>query len=98
MDETRFDALARSLTQPRSRRGLTRLLGGLGVGGPLALFGAGETAAKPKKKKKNKKKSAAALPVSPPPSGCTPDCAGKRCGDANGCGGFCTDCPQGKSC
>jgi hypothetical protein len=34
MDQDRFDSLTRSLTDARSRRGLTRLLGGLTLGGP----------------------------------------------------------------
>ena len=29
---------------------------------------------------------------------CKPQCAGKSCGAKDGCGGFCTACPQGKSC
>ena len=43
MDADRFDWLARSLTTTRSRRGLTRLLGGLGLGGVLSVWGATET-------------------------------------------------------
>ena len=45
MDADRFDGLARSLTTIRSRRSLTRLLGGLGLGGGLAVWGATETLA-----------------------------------------------------
>jgi hypothetical protein len=45
MDADRFDAIARSLTTPRSRRSLTRLLGGLGVAGILSVSGATETLA-----------------------------------------------------
>jgi hypothetical protein len=45
MDADRFDILARSLSTPRSRRSLTRLLGGLGLGGGLAVWGATETLA-----------------------------------------------------
>lgn len=48
MDDSRFDALARSLTAAHSCRGLTRLLGGLTLGGPFALLGLTETEAKPK--------------------------------------------------
>jgi hypothetical protein len=34
------------------------------------------------------------------PDGCVPSCAGKACGDDDGCGGFCTDgsCPGGQTC
>ena len=56
MDETRFDTLARTLTQVRSRRGLTRLLTGLALGGPLALLGLADAGGKKKNKKKSKKK------------------------------------------
>jgi hypothetical protein len=46
MDAHRFDAFARSLTTPRSRRSLARLLGGLGVGSVLsALVGVPEALA-----------------------------------------------------
>ncbi len=45
MDAERFDGLARSLTTIRSRRSLTRLLGGLGLGGGFAVWGARETLA-----------------------------------------------------
>jgi hypothetical protein len=37
MDGSRFDALTRSLTEPRSRRGLTQLVGALALGAPIAL-------------------------------------------------------------
>lgn len=29
---------------------------------------------------------------------CTPNCAGKVCGNSNGCGGVCTTCPRQESC
>ena len=45
MDADRFDSLARSLTATRSRRSLTRLFGGLGLGGVLSVWGAPETRA-----------------------------------------------------
>jgi hypothetical protein len=45
MDADRFDTLARSLTTPRSRRSLARLLGGLGLGGVLSARTAQEAAA-----------------------------------------------------
>jgi hypothetical protein len=50
MDGSSFDRLAKAFTEPRSRRGLSRLLGGLAVGGPLALLGVTESEAKKKKK------------------------------------------------
>ena len=75
MDADRFDAVTRSLREARSRRGLTRLLGALTLGGPLALLGAAETEAKRKKKKKKKTGTTPTAtapppgpgPVSPPP-------------------------------
>ena len=81
MDADRFDTLVRSLRETQSRRGLTRLLGGLAIGAPLALLGLAETEAKRRKKKKKKKKASGGTPV------CTPQCAG--CGGSNGCGGTC---------
>ena len=45
MDADRFDGLARTFGQPRSRRSLTRLLGGLGLGGVLSVWGTTETLA-----------------------------------------------------
>jgi hypothetical protein len=54
MDRSSFDALARSLTGAlagtTTRRGITQLLGGLALGGPLALLRRGEADAKCKKK------------------------------------------------
>src|SRR5215213_4723115 len=54
MDTDAFTTLTRSLssTQPRSttRRRLTRLLGGLALGGPLALLGLSQAEATCKKK------------------------------------------------
>ena len=50
MDGLAFDRLTKSLTQPHSRRGLSRLLGGVAVGGALPLLGVREGAAKKKKK------------------------------------------------
>ena len=79
MDGSRFDNLSRAVVETRSRRGLTRLLAGLVLGGPLALRDLGETAAKKRKKRKKR------------PS-CTPQCSGKQCGP-NGCGGVCGSCP-----
>jgi hypothetical protein len=78
VDDTRFDSLTRSLSDLRSRRGLTRLLIGIGLGGPLALGGLDENEAKRKKrkpvhgegkKKKKKKKKTGRTPTAtvPPP-------------------------------
>ena len=53
MEDTRFDALAKSLTAGHSRRGITRLLGRLVLSGPLVSWlGLAESEAKKKKKKK----------------------------------------------
>ena len=45
MDSKRFDRLAQTFGQPHSRRSLTRLLGGLGLGGVLSVWGTTETLA-----------------------------------------------------
>src|SRR5690242_7069246 len=98
MDESRFDAFSRAVAQTRSRRGLTRLLGGLAVGDPLGLLHRPETAAKGKKHKK-RKPSPAAPPSPPSPPPCP---AGQRL-----CRGTCSavthccidgDCADGKTC
>jgi hypothetical protein len=91
MDADRFDALARSLTAPGSRR---RALTGV-VSGTLGLFGAWpeEAAAKTCKKIKNKKKRKKCIAKA---KACVPSCAGKLCGD-DGCGGSCGTC-RGGSC
>jgi hypothetical protein len=71
MDGSRFDAWSRTLVTAHSRRGLTRLLVGLAVGGPLAGLGRSETAAKPKRrKKKHQRPTSPPPPVSPPPPPC----------------------------
>jgi hypothetical protein len=58
MDETRFDALTRSLTSGTTRRGLGRLLGSLTLGGVLATWlSPAETQAKKKNNDNDKKKS-----------------------------------------
>ena len=53
MENDAFDSLTRSLTASltgrTTRRGITRLLGGLALGGPLALLGLSEAEAKCKK-------------------------------------------------
>jgi hypothetical protein len=69
MDQSRFDAITRTLAAP-SRRSLLSIAG---AGALTALLGRGDTGAgKGKKKKKKKKKP----PVQP--SGCTPSCTGGR--------------------
>src|SRR5215217_2702688 len=54
MDHGTFDRMTRSFSRPRpgtmTRRGITRLLGGLALGGPLALLGLTNAEAKCKKK------------------------------------------------
>ena len=47
MDGDRFDALARSLATPRSRRAVVRVVAGSAAGGLLALVGAGRAGADP---------------------------------------------------
>src|SRR5688572_20244557 len=102
MDDSRFDALAHSLTTAGSRR---RTLGGLLLGS-LGLLGsraekteAHDPSAGCKKKSgkskkkclKKAKKHAATHTTETAPPGCTPTCAGKQCGP-NGCGGSCGSC------
>lgn len=93
MDGPHFDALSRALVEARSRRGLTRLLGGLLLGGSPGSLAPGESAAKGKQgggKKPKKKRGRPAL-------GCAPSCAGAQCGD-DGCGGSCGGCPVCQAC
>ena len=112
MDGSRFDRLTRSLTEVRSRRGLTRLLSGVAFGGPLVLLSLAEAEAKRKKKKRKKRKkqgdghsgaapdpgaTAPPPPTSSLPPSCLPNCAGKQCGD-DGCGGSCGTCSGGSAC
>jgi hypothetical protein len=88
MDDHRFDTLARALAERDwSRRRLALTL----VSSAIALlFGwSAERAEAKKKKRKNKKRKKK--------SPCTPSCAGKRCGEANGCGGSCT-CGECRVC
>jgi hypothetical protein len=54
MDDSRFDALSRAFADGHSRRGLTRLLGSLALGGALARLGVAESVAKKKHKSKKK--------------------------------------------
>ena len=82
MDADRFDTLARSLRTLHTRRGLTRVLGGLALG-PLALLGLAQTEAKRKKKKKKKRPTSSVIYV-PVPAGDCPD--GFRT-----CNGVCRD-------
>ena len=49
MDRSAVDRLTKTLAEPHARRGLSRLLGGLAVGGPLALLGTTESAARKKR-------------------------------------------------
>jgi len=92
MDSSRFDALVRSW-QWGSRRDSLRWLAVGALSGVVTRLGTDEAAAKKKKKRKKKQQS----PASPSPQ-CVPNCIGKSCGDANGCGGTCTACPSGQAC
>lgn len=86
MDATHFDQLARTLSTISLRRHMLPILAGaLSVALPVAS-GRHDAVAKRKRRKKKKKKR------------CTPDCAGKVCGD-NGCGGVCgVPCPDTRVC
>jgi len=83
MDGSAFDRLTKTFSEPRSRRGVSRLVGVLALGGPLALVGAAEGAARKKKKpcppckKRKKGKCKASLPE------------GTSCIDNAGQGGTC---------
>lgn len=58
----------------------------------------GQTFKVPKKKKKSfLKRGATPGACPPPPAGCTPNCAGKVCGD-DGCGQSCGTCNPGETC
>jgi hypothetical protein len=87
MDGSRFDALSRALVAGHSRRGLTRVLSSLVLGGSLVVLGAAETVAKKKGKKRQKRRPA------------VPFCAGKADGTACGNGTVCLAgacaCPGG---
>ena len=50
MESTTFDVLTQTFAIRHSRRGMTRLLGGLALGGPLALLGLSKAEAKCRKK------------------------------------------------
>ena len=86
MDADRFDTLSRALTPGHSRRGLTRLLGGALLGGPLAALGLAESEAKRKKKKKTNKRTTSPPPPPPPPPPSPPD----DCGGCDDDGFACT--------
>ena len=73
MDAEPLDALARTLATGHSRRGVTRLLGGLALGGQLGLLGLAAAEAKRSKKKTKKgKKAARKQPDATAPSPPTP--------------------------
>jgi hypothetical protein len=97
MDDARFDALARSLTKVRSRRGLGRLVGALALGGSTTAG----VAAKKKRKRKKKKKKPPLQVVSPlalpPPPTCSDGIKNGTETDID-CGGRCPRCPNGKTC
>jgi hypothetical protein len=96
MDGSAFDRLTTTFTESRSRRGLSRLLGGLAVGGPLALVGSAEGEARKKKlcppcKKRKKGKCRKSLPEG---TACiAPSGQGGRCR-----AGRCVDSPPAATC
>jgi hypothetical protein len=117
MDERRFDRFTRSLqpNQPL-RRGLLALLlavPGTAMVSPI-LAGAkakkvrvchqGQTLSVSKIARKKHLKhgdTAGPCPPTPPPGGCTPSCAGKICGQDDGCGEVCitqAGCAAGRTC
>jgi hypothetical protein len=88
MDRDRFDALARALAAPSSRRAAIRALGGAAVGGVLAPAGVGRVAAHHRPEHC---------------CGCTPltcKTANGRCGTIpDGCGGkIVCGCPEERVC
>lgn len=96
MDETRFDALAKTINHA-SRRGLLVSLASVaGLGMLIAPFG--EDAAARKRRKRRRKRGGSQDNGAGDGSGnggggggggCTPDCNGQTCGD-DGCGGTCS--------
>lgn len=86
MNADRFAACLRTLPGVSSRRGILRVLSGLGMG---SLRVPSDAAAKRKKKKKKKHKKKHPT--------CSPLCDGKSCGD-NGCGGSCGTCGSDEAC
>ena len=91
MDASRLDALARSLTEPRPRRTLSRLLGGLALAGPLSLLGLADSEAKKKKKKKKKKRCGNGE------TRCDDGCVNLQ-NDPKNCGDCGEECDVGQSC
>lgn len=85
MDGERFDSLTRTLATYVGRRVVAAALAGGALG---ALLGGHAPEAPARKRKRRKKKQAP----------CARTCAGKGCGDPDGCGGTCTDCPSGQTC
>jgi hypothetical protein len=104
MDADRFDRLARAITAQRSRRGVTRALTGLTLGGMLGpLLGVADSESRKKKKKGKGKKKKGGVPISPDPLSPPP---GPTCSDGatNGsetdvdCGGDCPRCALDRTC
>ncbi|MGH8574413.1 MAG: hypothetical protein ACREX8_17820, partial [Gammaproteobacteria bacterium] len=99
MDDSRFDTLARSLSEARPRRGVVRVLGGLALAGLSSLLGLTGTDAK-KKGNKNKKKKK----KGPCGNGCSGGtlCCGDRCvsvlTDRNNCGACGKQCGVTELC
>jgi hypothetical protein len=104
-ETTRFDALASSFAQTRSRRGTLRLLGLAAPGASsLSLLGHGDSQAKKQRKKKGGKKGGRKSPARPVSNTCnttsggTCGPAGNNCRCANGSaggGGECARIPAG---
>src|SRR5215212_11403138 len=100
MDNASFDAVTRSLTASltgrTTRRGMTRLLAGLALGGPLALLGRSPAAAKkacsPCKKRKNGKCTAKKPDGTACPGG---TCQGGRCCVPESAAATCAGAPCG---
>jgi hypothetical protein len=98
MDAHRFDAFARALGAGSSRRALGRFLGGLALGGGIAVSVAERAAAKKKNKKKKKKKKKKDCPGGCPIGTC---CDGKCANtptDRNNCGACGNACGAAQYC
>ena len=90
MDGSHFDALTRSLISPCSRRGLTRFLRALLLGGVLALASVPAQAKKKGGKgKKGKRKRTRR---------CIPTCAASKPCGPDGCEGSCGACVRPETC
>jgi subtilisin-like proprotein convertase family protein len=72
MDDARFDTLARSLSDLRSRRGVLGLVSATTLGGLLASLGVTASEAQRKKKKKKKKTPAVSVPANDPGTAAAP--------------------------